>query len=103
MGEILQWACCGEKLVTALAQDAVNSAKWTKGMGELGESMKIFKEGQGATRLEQEMWKGVESYLSKEKNIILFGEEIVSVNRTTQGGGVILNGNPLSIVHSASY
>jgi hypothetical protein len=65
LGEILQWAC-GEKLLTALAQGAVKSARWVKGMGE---GMKLLKEAQQGMRLEQEMLKGVEMLKGAETSV----------------------------------
>jgi hypothetical protein len=73
LGEILKWAC-GEKLLTALAQGAVKSARWVKGMGELGEGVKIFKEGQEVIRVEQEigikmLQQGIRNFAVNEAEI----------------------------------
>jgi hypothetical protein len=74
LGEILQWTCGGEKLLTALAQGAVKSARWVKLMGELGEGVKIFKEGQEVIRVEQEigikmLQQGIRNFAVNEAEI----------------------------------
>ncbi|WP_410702859.1 hypothetical protein [Chryseobacterium sp. SIMBA_029] len=56
--------------------------------------------------------EGNHNYYVSEKNILVHNdcgfldsllEKIVSINRATEGGGVLLNGIPSSAVNSAMY